>query len=878
MSNKTSARVEAFYRNGLNGNLKELRDILNNVANASGMDMELFSVLSGSEVDSALSMANAFAFIGNTEIDLVISKAYYLKSNLEIPENVNLIFKRGGQFVVEDNAVLTINSGSSINADNEQIIFNYNGGSVLLKSFKEVYINWFSGDDVGERITNCKNALNLSSTANTGTNSRRIVLLGSHEATTSADLTNIRLTGLVIDLSQSVIRVNVRSSEGATLETNRRFFLDMTGSHNLSIHYGRMEGVGIKGNITAFSASDSFTNVTSAAHGLSVGDRVGVYGYNTAITDEISYNGLYTVLSVPDANTFEIDAAFGTDEADGALLVEWHLAPLGAVLQARGNTKQSGVVGPFIPGADTAYDTGDKVYSYSAIYQSAIDNNAVRPSELYSATTNYFKNYTCHIGGLVYKSLVDSNLGNDPASSPSKWEEVAGADPLDWTKVETYPPIDPSSGIQSMEGQIVGDWALAAIYNLMSEENYLKDTLLVQNANPAGLYTWYCGRGQKVGDQVESNFMWINNPIRSTDTDAYYIEFVSSEGQNVFGARFIGNSQHLVYINGFDRVKMRRNFCAGGRISNVVLDSSIDEVVEFNLEEYYPHPNGTTKANYGFHIISDEPIRRIRFSSINSHVRLYEVYAEGDGAISDFEIDGFAFEDFYFAPDVQLVSPFFRPRTTSTTFRIVLPGEVDGGMLLVNGPDTLDFTSNTVFSAMVICSDGQILIGTQNRIRLPHNRAVAALTVPDDAGVAKAGIWTASATGELGIINAAGREVFRTAGDADYGYLYFLASRNWFKLKAAYEALSIPNGGNIQIMDGSDSGFEEGDVIAVSRNATIGSEKHVILLDRLAARQVALTNAPNLRTIDAATATDSEKLDFLLTIVKDLTDRGVLPS
>jgi hypothetical protein len=40
----------------------------------------------------------------------------------------------------------------------------------------------------------------------------------------------------------------------------------------------------------------------------------------------------------------------------------------------------------------------------------------------YDASTTYYTNAFCQVSGVVYKSLVDANIGNAPASNPTKWE------------------------------------------------------------------------------------------------------------------------------------------------------------------------------------------------------------------------------------------------------------------------------------------------------------------------------------------------------------------------------------------------------------------------------------------------------------------------
>jgi hypothetical protein len=42
----------------------------------------------------------------------------------------------------------------------------------------------------------------------------------------------------------------------------------------------------------------------------------------------------------------------------------------------------------------------------------------------YDASTTYYTNAFCQVSGVIYKSLIDTNIGNAPASNPTKWAIV----------------------------------------------------------------------------------------------------------------------------------------------------------------------------------------------------------------------------------------------------------------------------------------------------------------------------------------------------------------------------------------------------------------------------------------------------------------------
>ena len=82
--------------------------------------------------------------------------------------------------------------------------------------------------------------------------------------------------------------------------------------------YDTWQGTGnLSGNITATSAdAGAFVNMTSASHGLAVGDRVTVSGTTT-------YDGNHAVTVVGDANTFRISATNSTSNEGAASGVTW---------------------------------------------------------------------------------------------------------------------------------------------------------------------------------------------------------------------------------------------------------------------------------------------------------------------------------------------------------------------------------------------------------------------------------------------------------------------------------------------------------------------------------------------------------------------------
>ena len=82
--------------------------------------------------------------------------------------------------------------------------------------------------------------------------------------------------------------------------------------------YDSWQGTGnLSGNITATSTSaGAFVDMTSASHGLTVGDRVTISGTTT-------YDGNHAVTVVGDANTFRIAATNSTSNEGASSGVTW---------------------------------------------------------------------------------------------------------------------------------------------------------------------------------------------------------------------------------------------------------------------------------------------------------------------------------------------------------------------------------------------------------------------------------------------------------------------------------------------------------------------------------------------------------------------------
>ena len=96
--------------------------------------------------------------------------------------------------------------------------------------------------------------------------------------------------------------------------------LDLTTDSTESTNeaYDTWQGTGnLSGNITATSTSaGAFVDITSASHGLAVGDRVEISGTTT-------YDGNQTVTVVSDANTFRVAVTNSTSNEGASSGVTW---------------------------------------------------------------------------------------------------------------------------------------------------------------------------------------------------------------------------------------------------------------------------------------------------------------------------------------------------------------------------------------------------------------------------------------------------------------------------------------------------------------------------------------------------------------------------
>ena len=73
----------------------------------------------------------------------------------------------------------------------------------------------------------------------------------------------------------------------------------------------------------------------------------------------------------------------------------------------------------------------DKVFSYQ------IDYMLQQGIPEYDAGTTYYVNSFCKVGGTIYKSLTDDNIGNNPTTSPTNWEawDLSGKANVDLSNV-----------------------------------------------------------------------------------------------------------------------------------------------------------------------------------------------------------------------------------------------------------------------------------------------------------------------------------------------------------------------------------------------------------------------------------------------------------
>jgi len=94
--------------------------------------------------------------------------------------------------------------------------------------------------------------------------------------------------------------------------------------------------------------------------------------------------------------------------------------------------------------SETVYHAGELVYTAagdgtSRIYLSLINNNSDNPATAtdYDATVTYFKNQVVTSASVAYMSLVDLNINNTPASSPTKWTTsfVGGTGSINWLQI-----------------------------------------------------------------------------------------------------------------------------------------------------------------------------------------------------------------------------------------------------------------------------------------------------------------------------------------------------------------------------------------------------------------------------------------------------------
>ena len=167
--------------------------------------------------------------------------------------------------------------------------------------------------------------------------------------------------------------------------------------------------------ITVFA--DSATNpgvkttVTSTAHGL-IENQVIIQ------VDTTNYNGTFTITNVT-TNTYDILTVFVGDDATGTWIIENPLRSAFAAffyvdkIDVLNAVETTLVTDNSAPATTQSWNITLVVDGYHRMYMSLIPD--------YDAAVSYSIGDVVFEGTDTWRSLVDSNLGNTPSSSPSEW-------------------------------------------------------------------------------------------------------------------------------------------------------------------------------------------------------------------------------------------------------------------------------------------------------------------------------------------------------------------------------------------------------------------------------------------------------------------------
>lgn len=153
------------------------------------------------------------------------------------------------------------------------------------------------------------------------------------------------------------------------------------------------------------------TKVTSTAHGLIENQVIIIVGTT-------NYNGTFTITNVV-TNTYDILKVFVGDDATGTWIIENPLRSAFAAFFFVDKIDVLGVVDTTLttdnsaPATTQSWNITLVVDGYHKMYMSLIPN--------YDATITYAVGEVVFENLSTWRSLIGSNLGNTPSSSPSEW-------------------------------------------------------------------------------------------------------------------------------------------------------------------------------------------------------------------------------------------------------------------------------------------------------------------------------------------------------------------------------------------------------------------------------------------------------------------------
>ena len=292
------------------------------------VDVRAYGAKGDGVYDDSQALQQALTEIGTKEATLLIASPLYIKSNITIPENINLKFIKGGKLVVDNGVTITINS--SIDAGLYQI-FDGEGLVTGNPKIKEAYPEWFGakGDGVHDDTLAIQKAVDFYFT----------VFKQNYLITNQIIIKrNVKFEGgkiIVNPISGNISYILIQETNYGDLLKMEGMTILGSGTYQLGVKTANCNGVEVIGDVQVVFYD---LNVENFDKGVILNNNLGhIYFYNPMITK--NYYGVYVeknssdylfVGGMVDGNSFA-NIACGFEGIDSLTILHTHIghAPYG---------------------------------------------------------------------------------------------------------------------------------------------------------------------------------------------------------------------------------------------------------------------------------------------------------------------------------------------------------------------------------------------------------------------------------------------------------------------------------------------------------------------------------------------------------------------